>query len=153
MTDASDLVTAFTARVDAQTVLQLTRQNDPTNATSTNSALLTTTATDAVERFSMETGIAFDSSQNYHLTLGVDLMRWFLMDRGNMQSNAEKVWANSVEVGKKQVIAMRAREVGIAARDADLTKIDYTNQTHYSDFDPDDPEYQGVYPNPRGTRR
>lgn len=153
---ASTLVTAFTDRIDAQTVRQLTRQLDPANAGTSDSTKLTAAANDASVRFAIHTGIAFDNDAAgdkglLHTAAGVELMMYYLVLRTRALDSAKRQWEENVsptldaiQKGRSIVVAVDAGVDQFVASNPDTTLT--------PDFDEHGRVWEGITTRDRRTR-
>ncbi len=130
---AATLVTAFTDRVAAATVLQLTRHNDPANAGSNDSTKLTAAANDSSARFEVHTGVAFDNDASgakgrLHTVAGVALMLYYLLLWTRALPSAKVQWEDNVlpaldaiQKGRSIVASVDAGTAKFAASDPETT--------------------------------
>jgi len=107
------LVTAYQARIDLHQQRILTRQNAPGSAGTADDTKLQAIAGDAIEEFEIRTGIAFDHTQRYHLSTGVPLMTWFLLNNARSFEGAKQVWADQCKDRLDNIRKMRARPLSV----------------------------------------
>lgn len=81
------LATAWQARLSTQQQINLTNP-DVESATTVNAAVLAAAETDASNTFFFRTGIAFDSTNAEHLTVGVLGVTYFLYSYRGMPKSA-----------------------------------------------------------------
>lgn len=82
MSDATELVTAFEGRFPAKAILNLTRwdDNSVTSPDSTSDTRLLNAATDAIAMFKAHQ-LVYDSDQEEHVAIAIDLTRFILIKR------------------------------------------------------------------------
>lgn len=95
------LLTAFQARIPAQRRIDLTNV-DSESASTENTTVSGAAETDAANEFLFKTGLAFDSTNSEHLTVGVKGLLHFLYDyRGLPKSPAaqaaQKAWEDACD--------------------------------------------------------
>jgi len=135
MTAASTLVTAFEVRYSAHRIKQWTRQDDPANAGTKDSDKLTAAAEDAIEEFTINSGILFDETNNLHVKVGCDIMEWVFSGRALARSASASL-DDAVMKRLDKIRKMRARPFRVDANtDARLPTAPAASQTPDTDAD------------------
>ena len=156
MSDASDLSTSVQARLDDNLLKQLTRQNDPDNIGSIDTTYLEVVCGDAIARFQMETGVAYNSSQDWHVPVAVLVTKMVLHEYAGQYEAAEAVQSNEVVPWMERVREQRGVAVVIDSNDDKMipVPIDTSTRTNRRDFDPNDQGVgKGIFPEVRGSDR
>jgi len=148
---ASDLVTAYGTRYDDHMRKQLSRQNDPANATSVDSDKETAAANDTLGRFLAETGIELQSDVQAHMTVGVDMMEFFLLKRARARQQAYALWDQDCKPELERLRKMRARAVSLDAN-TENWEPETPARTQEPDFDEHGSFWDGVLPGRNKSR-
>ena len=108
---------AIQAGVDERTLTALTNRHDP-SAAEPDAAVLQATGADAIDRFALLTGLAYDASQSWHVGAGVDLTLSLLHLRaGNL--DAAKAHRDAAEPALSRARKAAANAPPQASADAD----------------------------------
>ncbi len=146
---AADLVAAFQTRYDDHTQRGWTRQNAPGSAATVDATKLTAAAEDSIEEFKYVTGIEFDSTNNLHLTVGCDLMEFFLAKRARAREQAKMLYEDLLP-RLEGIKLMRANALSVDAS-TDQREPITPGASLEMDFDEQGAFWNGVGPSRNGS--
>ena len=142
MTAASELVTAYQARFSGHVQRQRSRQDDPANAGSVDTTKLTTAATDAIQQFQWRSGVAYDSTSDFHVQVGVNLMEYVLLRYSRAYESADRLLEKDIAPMMEGIKRMRSREMTVDAG-TDLREVTLPSASLPPDLDPDGTYFDG----------